>query len=398
MKTRLLSTIIAALGLLLVVSGGSSHQPQTTTNPETPASPVRVRAGEWLIETVDSGSETELCPSLALDSSNHPHLSYIYSASSNSYLKYAYYNGSLWQTEVVDDLHASCNTSLALDGLGRPHIGYMSGQTPSALEYAHYDGTIWHTETIDPVSCTLGLSLALDTAGRPHISYTDCADNRLKYAYYDDVSWQILIVESMPQGVIGNTSLALNASGNPRIAYCSYDVYYNRCDYLKYAWYDGTAWFSETVASFGGFGGDVDLVLDGLDRPHISYEGPQACLSYAYLGDAGWITMTVDCGAWNTGTSLALNAQGRPCTSYVASYSSPYFNSFLKYACDDGTMWQVEFVDPQLDAILRPTSLALDYFNQPHIGFYDTAGNLGYAHKLSHYLYYLYLPSMRNEQ
>lgn len=91
---------------------------------------------EWHIETVDSESQCQFT-SLSLGSSGNPHISY------NEWwggLKYAFWNGSYWEIEVVDstDLVGSYN-SLALDSSGNPHISY-SGEDWN-LKYA------WQTET-----------------------------------------------------------------------------------------------------------------------------------------------------------------------------------------------------------------------------------------------------------
>ena len=72
-------------------------------------------------------------------------------------------------------------TSLALDSSDNPHISYYDN-TNYDLKYAWYDGT-WHTETVDS---TGGVgrytSLALDSSDNPHISYYDSTNDDLKYA------------------------------------------------------------------------------------------------------------------------------------------------------------------------------------------------------------------------
>ena len=103
----------------------------------------------WYTETVDSagnvGGDGGGGDSLALDSSENPHISYY--NSSYGVLKYAWYDGS-WHLETVDNAgYVGSFTSLALDSSGNPHISYYDN-TNQDLKYAWYDGT-WHIETVD---------------------------------------------------------------------------------------------------------------------------------------------------------------------------------------------------------------------------------------------------------
>jgi len=74
--------------------------------------------------------------------------------------------------------------SLALDNSNRPHISYYNYDKQD-LYYAYYnEATGWVTETVDSLG-DVGRynSLALDALGLPHISYYDYSNGDLKYAY-----------------------------------------------------------------------------------------------------------------------------------------------------------------------------------------------------------------------
>ncbi|HDL19865.1 MAG TPA: PKD domain-containing protein [Nitrospirae bacterium] len=336
---------------------------------ETRTEFIRVGMG-WMIETVDGTGNTGMWPSLALDISDRPHISY-YDYTSRA-LKYAYYDGATWQIQTVDSSgDVGYDISLALDSSDRPHISY-SDKTSEDLKYAYYDGAAWQIETVDSEG-RMGYysSLALDSSGRPHISYHDhnYPNEKLKYAYYDGGSWQIETVDS--EGCCKGlyTSLALDASGRPHI---SYQAGYPSFD-LKYAYYDGVSWQIETVD--GTRSEYTSLALDASDRPHISYYG-SGNLKYAYYDGAAWQIETLDSpGDVGLSTSLALDASDRPHISYYGSGS-------LKYAYYDGAAWQIETVGRQGDMDLGlSTSLGLDASDRPHISYYDTTnGDLKYAY------------------
>jgi hypothetical protein len=76
-------------------------------------------------------------------------------------------------------------SSLALDSADRPHISYLD-YTNKDLKYAAWNGSSWDIQTVDSDG-DVGefTSLALDSSDRPHISYFDDTNRDLKYAWYE---------------------------------------------------------------------------------------------------------------------------------------------------------------------------------------------------------------------
>jgi hypothetical protein len=70
----------------------------------------------------------------------------------------------------------------------------------------------WSIQTVDSTG-GLDTSLVLDASGNPHISYI--ADNILKYAVWTGSSWNIQTVDSTG----ADNSLVLDDSGNAHISY-----------------------------------------------------------------------------------------------------------------------------------------------------------------------------------
>ena len=119
--------------------------------------------------------------SIALDSSNHPRISY-YDAV-NGVLKYAAWTGSGWSIQVVDNSgDVGSYNSLALDSTGAPHISYYD-TTNHDLKYAVWSGAIWTIQTLDSEGDVGSYSsLALTKNDIPNISYYDATNGALKYA------------------------------------------------------------------------------------------------------------------------------------------------------------------------------------------------------------------------
>jgi hypothetical protein len=247
-------------------------------------------------------------------------------------LEQAWRDGGGGQTELVDAPgDTGYHSSMALESSEHLHISYYDS-TNADLKFASYDGTGWQTATVDTAG-DVGTysSLALDREGHAHISYYDATNDDLKYATHDGLAWHLETVESA--GDTGRyTSIALDKSGQPHISY-----YDSTLDDLKYASLvsptriiqrDGSRWQIETVDVVGGMG--TSLVLDlGNGLPSISYESG-GNLRYAWNDGLKWRIETVDAGP-NIGqySSLVLSAStGLPSISYQAG--SPWYD--LRYA------------------------------------------------------------------
>ena len=221
----------------------------------------------WNIETVEDTITVGEYTSIALDSHDYPHISYL--ESDNGWLKYAMWNGSMWNMEIVDSSHSYVGdfSSIALDSKDYPHISYRDEYNNGDLKYAMWNGSAWNIETVDSVD-RVGkfTSITLDSNDNPHISYSDGYPNYdLKYAMWNGSAWNIETVDST--GDVGAwTSIALDSNDNPHISYLGYTN-----DDLKYARWIGTEWHIEIVDSTDDVGGFSSIELDRNDNPHVSY-------------------------------------------------------------------------------------------------------------------------------
>lgn len=149
--------------------------------------------------------------------------------------------------------------------------------------------------------------------------------------------WQFEVVDNGRQfSYMTEQHLQLDEDGNPHVAYGK--------DHLYYAWYDGSAWHSETADSSFFVGHHASLSLDSRGRPHVSYfDENDNDLKYAHRDDTSWIVETVD-SPWAVGrySSMELDTRGNPRISYEG-------DGCLKYAYRDDETWHIQVVDLQPD-------------------------------------------------
>lgn len=139
---------------------------------------------------------------------------------------------------------------------------------------------------------------------------------------------------------ITQSSLKIDAQGNPHMALGGADLFYIRRS--------GQNWQREVVQLGLGLGIEsVSLALDTAGQPHVSYAmSSDDSLRYAHRTAAGWQIEIVefDLGYEITHTSLALDAQGRPHIAYTAMVEDYGQVNAIKYAYKDQSEWLTEVV------------------------------------------------------
>ncbi|MGB3478066.1 MAG: hypothetical protein WBB67_02785 [bacterium] len=183
--------------------------------------------------------------------------------------------------------------------------------------------------------------------------------------------WNIQRVDTA--GYVGWCSaIVLDGSDRPHISYHDYGI-----DDLKYAYWTGSTWDIQTIDAAGDVGGYTSIALDGSDRPHISYcDDTNLSLKYAHWTGSSWDLQTVDATTNNSHwTDIAISSIGRPHISYLN-----WGNRDLKYAYWTGFSWSIQTVDAT-GSVGDFSSIVLDGSDRPHISYYDaTNGNLKYAY------------------
>jgi hypothetical protein len=338
--------------------------------------------GQWEYETVTTGGTK--C-AIAVDTSGNPHISYR-DGTIGWRLKYAHWDGTDWQIAEVETTESVYGvTSIALDDSENPHIAFeKSIGTGGQLWHAWWNGSTWQQEGVDSLvwTGTVGEwnSIIIAGDGYPHFAYTaytNAGDCYLKYTYKDASGWHSEVADSILDEEFTSVSMALDASDHPHISY-----YEGSADDLKYAYWNGSTWQTETVDATGSVGMCSSIALDSFDYPHIAYwDWENNGVKYARWDGADWQIGMVEPGivvVYNISISMELDAQDHPHITYIGEWNP------LKYAYWDGANWHTEVVDGEDNVWCEWTSLAIDDSGYSHIAYYDgsDSANLKYAKRI----------------
>src|SRR3989339_296642 len=81
--------------------------------------------GAWDISSIDAGDSQEgVYTALAVDAECKVHVAYTEAIDAD--LKYAYFNGVSWSTATIDTDWNQDDVSIAIDSSNRPHIAYCN--------------------------------------------------------------------------------------------------------------------------------------------------------------------------------------------------------------------------------------------------------------------------------
>jgi len=342
---------------------------------------------DWQKKDIDECRAVGTYTSLALDSADYVHISYV-DQSANK-LRYANNTGGAWAFDDVDDVSPLIGaTSLALDAADKAHISYFNKD--ERLGYAkHYpDNTVpidpppWTIETADG-STTVGRYSDLDLdAGHAHIAYWDEYDGYLRYSTNATDEWIMTEIDDM--GDVGwYPSIVLDAEGHAYVSY-AYIYYGTPSMNLLYATNVSGDWVPETVDDTALVGEDTSIALDSSDKAHISYFNlSDGTLKYATNASGEWECETVDSNGYvGMYTSIDLDSSDKAHISYHG-WSTDSTTSYLKYANNTSGYWVAQTVNSGGN-VGKYSSIALDSSDNVHISYYDEAnGSLKYAYGIA---------------
>jgi len=279
---------------------------------EPPSPTVPSLASTWNINTIaDNGAAGYFVNyPIAVDSMGNSHIAY---TDDYGFLKYASQNGSVWSSQTLE--LGSVN-SLILDGNENAHILYER----SGLIYATWTGSNWTTQTVDPQGGKGSSSLALDSSGNPHVAYTD--GQTIKYASWTGSNWttQTAYTHEWNTEDLSVASLALDSKNTPYILFDNYNhALVRNGSVLMLATGQNSNWTAQNIAATGDYG---NMALDSKGFPHLIYELSEGydyrSLLYDSWNGISWNTQTLVSNASLSATGfLGIDAHDYPHITYA---------------------------------------------------------------------------------
>jgi hypothetical protein len=167
----------------------------------------------WSLDTLDS--QYGNFGYMVLDANDNPHVAYFYQKSAVKQIRYAKKIGGVWIRDTIEASATLGNISIGFDPSGNPHILSSSGKD---LKYYSLSGSVWTAVTKTFLYNQDGnVQLIIDNSGKAHITTHYFLSTRYM-TFTSPNTWTDEELEGWTDAVF-ISSLALNASNNPFIAY-----------------------------------------------------------------------------------------------------------------------------------------------------------------------------------
>jgi alpha-tubulin suppressor-like RCC1 family protein len=312
---------------LEVDSTGRLHAAYWDTSSSDLVYSTKIDGGAWQTQIIDQEGSVGKFTSIALDSDDNPHISYI--DETNQELKYAKFNGTGWEiSEIYNDWMDITygyprETSIAIDSFDRPHIAYnvMAYNTSWSgwnyfVRHTFNNESGWETSDVKDQNRNHNygntgrdVSLAINSTGEIFIIYHDDWDDSLYVANMTmqnlpTDNWEIEKISTSAGGLERSAALTIDTNDSLHVAYydrSGADLHYAYCSSMC----DTNAnWeiTSDVDTSSNSIGRRVDIIVDFDNNPHIAhYDARQDDLEYAYCEDtcsssSSWYKRTMESG------------------------------------------------------------------------------------------------------
>lgn len=347
-----------------------------------------ISAVSWTTSRIDgSTSRVGEFTSIAIDDDGWSHISY-YDISLSA-LKYAYQDSNGWHIDTIDDAGGLSSvgtwSSIDLDENNYPHVCYfyhIEYGGGDYLKYAYKDNSGWHIQTVDECD-NQPTAIVIDKNNHPHIVYEK--DNEYWYTHYNGLNWEFSFIDFPSLWNGSNIDIDIDNLNRPHVSYQSGG------DEQIYAYKNGNYWIYDTIMHDNYDNPyTTSIKVDNQYYPHISFSLKPGTykdnlLCYAYIENDNWKIDTVDnpSDAGDVGgkySSLVLDSKGNPHISYYYGFPDE-----LKYAYKDNSGWHIQYVDVYSD-VGEWSSIALNVNDEPHISYYDESNqDLRFARPQTYY-------------
>ena len=254
---------------------------------------------------------------MVIDANDEIHVAYTTYTTWAETLQYMHYDGTTWTSSEASSSALFGPVGIAVDSNNHPHISYSAnGQyCGDGLRLASHDGTGWSNQGVD-VGSNRGCESAIliDENDHAYIAYQDRGASKLKITTDKNGQWDDYTVNtgSHPSDIYPGymTSMAMDTQGQFHIAH-----FEEQDDDLRYSTgAPGGPWTTTVVDASGHTGREPSIAVDAADRPHIVYHTWSGQnLKYATLDSptSNWAVSTLaNTGDVGEGNAIFIDADG----------------------------------------------------------------------------------------
>ena len=183
---------------------------------------------------------------------------------------------------------------LVVSPQGRPEISYLKGFTPDpiTLRSVRWTGSAWTNNVVATNTTNRRQSMATSSDGQTGIAYIEQGTDDLRLAFRTGNGFTNALVSTESMYTY---SLAFDPSGQPSIAFCTWDGFGIAIRLLTHSAGGGGlgtgSWNVETIEPGSGLGtgwyANVSLAFGPSGRPCIAYSDPQLGVRYASKSSSG---------------------------------------------------------------------------------------------------------------
>ena len=272
---------------------------------------------------------------MVIDDNDHLHLAYTTYTQWDETLVYMNYDGTTWTDTVVSNSAHFGPIGIAVDSNNHPHISYAldgSDQCGVGLRISSYDGSSWSYTNVDQgANRGCESAIVIDESDHMYIAYQDRSSSKLKIATDKSGSWDSYLVDTgtSPSNLYPGymTSMVMDRQGQFHIAHQDnkeYDLRYSTGA-------PNSQWTTTIVDATGHTGRDPSIAVDAADQPHIVYHTwTGQNLKYATIDPvtSNWaVTTMASTGDVGEGNSIFIDKSGDMHVPF-----SDGTNDVLKYA------------------------------------------------------------------
>lgn len=232
----------------------------------------------------------------------------------------------------------------------------------------------WQYETIlDHYGIGCDADVVIDSTGGTHVCFQSehnyLPGSNLRYAYKasDTQPWEVTYADRIDYEFVGeHCEIVLDSMQRPHVSYIlEYDFEYIR--YLKYAHFDGATWQTYQLTSWDEYvNSGTAIAVDANDLPHLAYGDSSVGLKHKWHDGSTIQTELVATGIVDY-PQIVIGDDG---DIYIACFQRKWYNKPYKVALahHDGSAWTTMMIDNDPDLYALPgLEITLDGVGYPHV-------------------------------